>query len=1528
MQKRSSIPTSTSSHAPGTRPNGRSTTPRDEDSPDPRDFYRHHQNSIGSNVMKGVGHGTSKVETRNGDKTGSRISEQPSPMSTRHNGPKVPPSGSRVTRSRHDSPTIPLSSGASKSSPTLSSTARNRQTSLKELVNKFNQNPDEIPPLPSKPPSRSPSVSSNPTGTAVGARKDSQNRSISDGSATKSSISSEPGSKKDARFQQRRGRPSNTDSTNKNSTREQKSRPMETVPAKPLTSQSMLELAPDIAALPRRPLFGEISGSESVRTYHPGYGISGPRRRRGSEGSMHSPNPMFPEESQEQSSSPAPAMNSDYYLGDAPTLEDLRAADSSSDSPANIHRRTHSDVSGVVTRPPASKILGTNLSPPLSPTSTNTSKRSSQSRIPISTRRLSTTSDSGNSNTSTRNNSALGMAQIKSSARVRAAPPKPLYTSHSPPSHSRSTTPQKSPRRSDYSSVSSRPSISPRLTAYISAPMPKKSPPLRSSRPRQPVSSASTSASRARAVERFSGPENSNTRGARDSKPRKPHELGAVDFAARRQKIQQAFTKTVQENEREEERRASMIIASRSTDSLLKIEAHDAGEPQLEPTQEMENENENIDLPADKEPHAPAENAPTPEQTLTLDTGHLDACIEDSPTLGTFTRFSTDKQATDGGAVTPLTDIEEPKSAITARTSDSVDTFFEDDEPQEDWRESSPDRSIERPTVVTQNLDVQDVKDLLPTAQQAASIEGSISERDDQESIQIMLGETPVLEDGPFRNQDDDKLQDPSFSNGPDNRWSTVSWGFPGKSKDERDTPMERIDENSPSKPSLPTHLSISTSTSEQTQQPWSPDSFTSPKTARTTMDSDAYSTINRVLDHYHDPNVVSPEMIYDVQQELVSQSPELARQGGWDPKKVTQLYLQKLAKDRHPQSGTTQNPLQTRIRERTSSLSVPPPVAEKEVRADMDEKMVQEVENNLEHSRNHSMSSTNNLDVDYTDWKPARASLSNPGDWDMSPSLSGLELQAADSPADAEERPTLPPKDYHLTNSKLESGHRMTGSHPQLPPIEGLGGLAIKILPPQRSDSPTIPPPFPVHSPPPPPVESEDQYEYPQTVRPRSPPSPSVYSRYPSSMYPARADDSVPPLPQNETTRQRRSDTPSAPPSISSSKSQDPSFDASLRQPEEVAKPSSAEQKRLTRRKHIIKELVDTEQSFGQDMKVVDDIYKGTSNVIIISGEDVKTLFGNSDQIVSFSTDFLDSLKQAAKPTYILPKTKRFRSNRVSNSTTNSGNTDDQSSISGAELNDDDKDRRTSIGEAFREQMGPMEKVYSDYLKNHDAANQKLQILQKNPKVQIWLKECRAYATDLTTAWDLDSLLVKPVQRVLKYPLLLDQLIEVTPENHPDYTALDIAAREMKGMSMRINEMKKRADLFEQATTNLRKRKESDVRIGFSKAFGRRTEKLRQQVGLSDTVEDKAYAMISEKFGVHFFQLQLVMRDVEMYTNDVQVFMDRFCDFVLAMEAHIDVGQTSYPEVESKWRKFRMSTREMSQAALSDHVSHLSQTI
>lgn len=1490
-------------------------------SPDPHDFYRHHQHQFGRGLTDGLGQGDIRVERRDG----SMGHQQRSGPISRANGPTLHAVPFRINthdhRSSPNSDRSPLS--AAKSSPTLN-TARNRQTSLKDLVDKFNQTPDETLPLPRKSGSRSPSAGSNPSTNAQTLKP--RNSSLSFRTANGSSkfgFSESSRSTTNARPHPRRGRTNedaNTSPRSKRAARPQRTEPLD---PKMSASQSMIDLAPYVDNGSRRPLFGEILAMSSTLP-DPGYGISATRRRRGSEGSMHSPNPMFPEERHRHISEGSPSSPTTWYSGVIPTLEEIKTEKQIPNLPTNVHRRTRSDFTGVPSGPPTSRMYGTDLSPtrdrPASPTSIGTSKRNSQSRIPISTRRLSTTSDSGNSTPSTRNNSALGRPHMKSPTRVMAPVKKNHQNPRSPRRQSRSNTPQRSPLRGDLGAQP--PATSPRLAAYISAPMPKKSPPLRSSRPRQPVSrprqpvsSASTTASRARAADRYSNTENGSQRNTRDSRPRKPPELGAVDFAARRQKIQQAFTQTVKENERQEveaeQRRMSMTQEGQQLEASQTSEETDGFGPRhgdSRPAIDTGREEQEME---DGHFQTPAEELPKSERELTINTGHLsersvlDLSMEDSPTLGTYDRFSSSLCRVQEGNATPPSDIE-PSSAITAGTSDSVDTFF-DDEPQEDSQDSSRNPSQDHQTLLDQIMHMRDSSPSPESPRRQGATEESNSEKDDRESIQIMLGDTPILGKAPFKAHRDEKLKDTPQGEEPESRWSMSSWTSSIRSRDDRDTPMERIDEHSPSRSTPPADLISSTSTSEQIpQQAWSPASFSSPRTARTTLDSDAYSTINRVLDHYHDANVVSPELMNDVQQHILTQSPDLARQGGWDPKKVTQLYLQELAKRRYEQSSSMPDPLRFQIKKRTTSLRIPP-VPEKEVREDHDEKMVE----SMERGHNDSTSSSNRLAVDETDPKPARASLTGPDDWDMSPSLGGIYLQAAAVDSPIEERPSLPPKDRKTSRREPAempdpAGQPAADSRPQLPPIQGLG-LAINIMPPQRNDTPVIPPPpIPMHSPPPPPAD---------------PVTPSVYPDKHSAN-----DAIVSSHPSQESSRPSRSMDSSVQPSGTSSLFEDrPSVEGPSGSTDSTSKTSSPspDQKRLTRRRHIIKELVDTEHSFGQDMKVVDDIYKGTSNVIIISAEDVKTLFGNSDQIVAFSTNFLDALKGASKSVYVLPKSKRWRSNRISSATSYSGNTDDQSSLNGIELSDDDRDRKTFIGEAFGHHMANMEKVYAEYLKNHDAANQKLQVLQKNPKVQIWLKECRAYAHDLTSAWDLDSLLVKPVQRILKYPLLLDQLLEATPENHPDYTALDIAVRESKGISMRINEMKRRADIMEQVTSN-RKRKESDVRIGLAKAFGRRTEKLRQQVGLSDMVEDKAYSAVYDKFGSCFFQLQVVMRDVEMYTNDVQIFMNRFCEFVLAMEAHIDVSQTSYPEVESKWRKFRMSTREMSMTALTDHVSSL----
>lgn len=66
------------------------------------------------------------------------------------------------------------------------------------------------------------------------------------------------------------------------------------------------------------------------------------------------------------------------------------------------------------------------------------------------------------------------------------------------------------------------------------------------------------------------------------------------------------------------------------------------------------------------------------------------------------------------------------------------------------------------------------------------------------------------------------------------------------------------------------------------------------------------------------------------------------------------------------------------------------------------------------------------------------------------------------------------------------------------------------------------------------------------------------------------------------------------------------------------------------------------------------------------------------------------------------------------------------------------------------------------------------------------------------TQAWDLQSLLIKPVQRILKYPLLLDKLIETTSEDHPDHTAVHKARKVIGEVAQDINEFKRRKDLGE----------------------------------------------------------------------------------------------------------------------------------
>ena len=1554
--KRPSTSTSFEQYASNASLNGFTSGPPNIDHlPDPHDFYRPYQERFRRGSSEEFGHTDITVAGKEDGMTTSRHQKISTPVSARTIGfaSSTLSSRSNARSNSRSSPSLAVDRAhltATKSSPHLSNsantanTARNRQTSLKDLVNKFNQTPDQVPPLPS---SRTTSATTSPA-TSHGprpfrSRTPSESKGAGNEASKTGSVPGQVEPETPSRPPRQRYMTDNhpQDHANIHESRHKATGP--SVPNSTYASQSMTDLSPTKRDMPRKPLFGEVL-AVSTNLLNPGYGISGSRRRRGSEGSMHSPNPMFPDDRHHHLAKISPSSPTEWYAGITPSLEGIDLDKPVPARPPGLHRRSRSDFAGAFAKPPVPSSLSThvtvmsppreNSSPLLSPP---TSKRNSRSRIPISTRRLSVTSDSGNSSSSLRANSAIDHSNknripprkaLETTMKYRSKPPSPVRVSTSSP-------PTKSPRSRGLSPAKQHAGTNALLKAYISAPLAKKSPPLRSSRPRQPVSTASTSASRARAAERLGGNADQALSNARDSKPRRLPELGGVDFAARRQRIQQAFTKTVQENERREEiaaekKRMSMVPDMRTGQEMEPNCGMEAMGPQKQDIVLDHQErptSQDIQDYEDEVYATPVEEMPNPERGLTVQTIHLSANSasdmnqEDSPTLGITHRYSDSNQG-EQRSPTPPSDTE-PMSAVTTDTTGTVDTFF-DNEPQEE----SPTLSRRHHALLSPAQSIREPTPASPSSvRKSAAKEDTVSDKDDGESIQIMLGEIPMSDgaDGLIVVHGNG-FNDKSNLGVASNRWSTSSWSSSTKSKErqsldpDRDSPMERIDENSPHRPNDNAHDSLSTAASNHTPQLWSPTSASPPLTGRSTLDSDAYSTINRVLDDYHDSDFINPESMHDFQRRILSQSPNLARAGGWDPKKVMQLYLQDLARSKYGQSN---------------ALPAPPQYPVKTIRDDSpdfehDRLQVNSHDGLTEHSHQHDLPERASLKVNPREiGHQQRASLNHPDDFaETSPSmLDWIHHQAADTPTeDRAPRSLMGWETDVLDTPELDTDYNgstkvSTDGHLRLPEIqrtEGGLGIDINVESPRDDDLPIVvphPPRKPVRPCPPAPIHKSDKQPM---------PSASMASRHPASSKIAdagasRADST------GADTFHTSVEPSAAHMSGTTLRSQERSSSETPPRSSEAATKTtspSADQKRLIRRRHIVKELVDTEHSFGQDMKVVDDIYKGTSNVIIISSEDVKILFGNSDQVVAFSTSFLDALKQAAKSVYVLPKSRRWRSKRESVATSGSGNTDDQSSVTGVELSDEEKDRKTFIGEAFGQHMTRMEKIYAEYLKNHDAANQKLQALQRNEKVKIWLKECRAYAHDLTTAWDLDSLLVKPVQRILKYPLLLKELLVVTPENHPDFTALDVAAREMVGVSMRINEMKKRAELMEQVASAGRKRKDYEGRIGFPKAFGRRTEKLKQQVGLSDNVEDKEYNNIAEKFGQHFFQLQVVMRDVEMYTTDVQVFVHRFHEYVVAIEGYIDVGQSSHPEVESKWRKFRMSMREVLMTALTDHVS------
>lgn len=864
--------------------------------------------------------------------------------------------------------------------------------------------------------------------------------------------------------------------------------------------------------------------------------------------------------------------------------------------------------------------------------------------------------------------------------------------------------------------------------------------------------------------------------------------------------------------------------------------------------------------------------------------GHDDDVDVDSPTLGHDTRsFEHSAMHLQTDFLTPQEGTV-PQSAVTDATVDTEITNI-DPEPQDE-------SAVDRPSVLSHVIHMRE-RSLSNTYEPERSTV-DFSDRTDVESVNLIFRNTAYLDD------------EEAISKGYRPNFATHE---PLPEEDEehvshRDSWTSSLLEGTDQ--TMEDHATLSEQDFEEHGDSYDQDEGSVASTRRNqhdsyrdTMASDAYTIINIVLQQHSSSGIVDQQFADDVYQKVLETCPEAEDEGVYDSEQIQRLCLQEIVRrDEAERHSNTINQVHDVNGAITHESEMHNTASTGQNHMTMDEMSV---------TPNHNL-----LTLPSTTYGGHRhkSSLDSAEDFaSTSPSIGWMRF-ASDSPT--------PPNEEQKQDLSVPYSNHSDVSNPEnsgVPngvrgPKQGSSVIRYELneddIEPEEYGTAIIR--APSRSPPPPPkddVPSIDKvsrtYIMDDTTEGvlQKPPVPhrvaslgQVRSRSQSASRPA-------------STRSRAEVTP-------------------WEVQETVEEILTPEVRRLNKRRHIIKELVDTEFTYQRDMRVLCDIYKQTATAAL-SEDDIRVLFGNVEEVQQFAREFLSSLKQSSKPIYMMDRNERKRDTKegVDNLMhTNSSS----STLASTEMTDSQKDRETRIGDAFEGSLGKMELVYTEYIRNRHAANQKLEILQKSPAAQDWLKECRDNSSDITNAWNLDALLVKPVQRITKYPLLLKELIDATVDDHPDLPKLRRVLSSVTDINMRINEVKKHAEMLDQVLN--RKRGQSDVRAGLSKAFGRRAEKLRQHVGITDMYEDTEYDKLRIAYDNNYVQLMVVANDCQVYEKGITQWVSKMVEIAAAAEGWVDVGHSHHQQEESKLRHLAMIIRNVHNIALPDHLEHLQKKV
>ncbi|KAL6305114.1 hypothetical protein BKA93DRAFT_731664 [Sparassis latifolia] len=245
-----------------------------------------------------------------------------------------------------------------------------------------------------------------------------------------------------------------------------------------------------------------------------------------------------------------------------------------------------------------------------------------------------------------------------------------------------------------------------------------------------------------------------------------------------------------------------------------------------------------------------------------------------------------------------------------------------------------------------------------------------------------------------------------------------------------------------------------------------------------------------------------------------------------------------------------------------------------------------------------------------------------------------------------------------------------------------------------------------------------------------------------------------------------------------------------------------------VTKRTHALLELLSSERAYASDLALIRDIHiplaLGQPAPFQASSVSPPTSSSSSSRTLSTASDSSSGSSNAVPP--VPPMTRedsRIIFTNVSEIAVFADTFSEQlEEALGAAL--DGGTGEDHVGALFLETIPTLEPLYKAYITKHPSALEHLNNLPQTRALIAYLAHTRTLASSLTHAWDLPSLLIKPVQRLLKYSLLLGAIIDETPDSHGDKTNLKLAREKMEEVARDVNEGQRRREVVKEVLTGV----------------------------------------------------------------------------------------------------------------------------